>query len=310
MRRVGLAAPAHALSNQIKNLSIGGARQPSWPHGPRALRIVQRIPPTARGPTPSCWGLRTTAAHGAVRPRSPVRASRSTRRSPFAMSGVPRRRSPRRASGIDRVGDLVRAPRARLDAHRRDAAVTVERRRAQIVFGTITGGEQGVLCDFAACGFGGYGKSKACPGGIAVKSKASPSACAADPSWSKCTALPVHDYVACLKKVNADPCNILTTLTTDLACDSFKVCALDLPPTCTPSTLSSSGVGGTQTLSTLSAADQSTLCAWGQTAPGLHEGYLRPLGEPTEAPERTPARGPPYWRSRVLRRQAGVVDAA
>jgi hypothetical protein len=38
--------------------------------------------------------------------------------------------------------------------------------------------------------------------------------------------------------------------------------------------------------------------------------YLRALGEPTEVPARTPARGPPYWRSRVLRRQAGVDDAA
>ncbi len=38
--------------------------------------------------------------------------------------------------------------------------------------------------------------------------------------------------------------------------------------------------------------------------------YLRALGEPTEAPERRPARGPPYWSSRALRRRAGDVDAA
>ncbi len=38
--------------------------------------------------------------------------------------------------------------------------------------------------------------------------------------------------------------------------------------------------------------------------------YLRALGEPTCAPERAPPRGPPYWQSRVLRRQAGVDDAA
>ena len=38
--------------------------------------------------------------------------------------------------------------------------------------------------------------------------------------------------------------------------------------------------------------------------------YLRALGEPTEAPARTPARGPPFWKSRVLRRLAGEVDAA
>jgi hypothetical protein len=38
--------------------------------------------------------------------------------------------------------------------------------------------------------------------------------------------------------------------------------------------------------------------------------YLRALGEPTDAPQRAPARGPPYWASRVLRRRAGEVDAA
>jgi hypothetical protein len=38
--------------------------------------------------------------------------------------------------------------------------------------------------------------------------------------------------------------------------------------------------------------------------------YLGALVEPTEAPERRPARGPPYWGSRVLRRRAGDVDAA
>lgn len=31
---------------------------------------------------------------------------------------------------------------------------------------------------------------------------------------------------------------------------------------------------------------------------------LAALGEPTSVPERSPARGPPYWRSTVLRRKA------
>ena len=38
--------------------------------------------------------------------------------------------------------------------------------------------------------------------------------------------------------------------------------------------------------------------------------YLRGIGEPTDVPKRTPARGPPYWASRVLRRGAGSVEAA
>lgn len=33
--------------------------------------------------------------------------------------------------------------------------------------------------------------------------------------------------------------------------------------------------------------------------------YLRGIGEPTDIPRRAPARGPPYWKSTVLRRQAG-----
>jgi len=38
--------------------------------------------------------------------------------------------------------------------------------------------------------------------------------------------------------------------------------------------------------------------------------FLRGLGEATEAPARAPARGPPYWRSCVLRRAAGEVSVA
>ena len=38
--------------------------------------------------------------------------------------------------------------------------------------------------------------------------------------------------------------------------------------------------------------------------------YLRAIREPTDAPPRSPARGPPFWASRALRRRAGDVDAA
>jgi hypothetical protein len=34
--------------------------------------------------------------------------------------------------------------------------------------------------------------------------------------------------------------------------------------------------------------------------------YLAAEGEPTELPRRSPKRGPPYWKSRVLRRLAGA----
>jgi hypothetical protein len=39
--------------------------------------------------------------------------------------------------------------------------------------------------------------------------------------------------------------------------------------------------------------------------------FLAAMGEPTELPRRSPGCGPPYWKSRVLRRQAlGDVDDA
>jgi hypothetical protein len=37
--------------------------------------------------------------------------------------------------------------------------------------------------------------------------------------------------------------------------------------------------------------------------------YLAPLGELVEVPDRSPSRGPPYWKSTVLRRKA-LADAA
>ena len=37
--------------------------------------------------------------------------------------------------------------------------------------------------------------------------------------------------------------------------------------------------------------------------------FLRSRGERTDAPDRAPARGPPYWKSTVLRRMS-LDDAA
>jgi hypothetical protein len=40
------------------------------------------------------------------------------------------------------------------------------------------------------------------------------------------------------------------------------------------------------------------------TDPASIARYLAAIGEATEVPPRSPNRGPPYWKSRVLRRQA------
>jgi hypothetical protein len=36
--------------------------------------------------------------------------------------------------------------------------------------------------------------------------------------------------------------------------------------------------------------------------------YLASIGERAELPQRSPSRGPPYWKSRVLRRMATPHD--
>jgi hypothetical protein len=38
--------------------------------------------------------------------------------------------------------------------------------------------------------------------------------------------------------------------------------------------------------------------------------YLRGIGEPTELPTQAPARGPPFWKSRALRRRELGDEAA
>lgn len=67
--------------------------------------------------------------------------------------------------------------------------------------------------------------SKACGGGVTVKAKASVAACTGEPTWTKCAALPVADYLACQGKLNVDPCKALETLTQDADCATLKACA-------------------------------------------------------------------------------------
>ena len=91
--------------------------------------------------------------------------------------------------------------------------------------GNLTSTEKGKLCDYNACPFGGYGKSKTCSNGTTVKSKSSQSTCQSDATWSKCADLSVSDYFSCVDAVNADPCQSLTIITSDPACAAFKDCA-------------------------------------------------------------------------------------
>ena len=39
------------------------------------------------------------------------------------------------------------------------------------------------------------------------------------------------------------------------------------------------------------------------TQPASAARFLAAMGEATEVPRRSPSRGPPYWKSRILRRQ-------
>lgn len=89
----------------------------------------------------------------------------------------------------------------------------------------LSSAEKGQLCDYSACPFGGYGKSKTCSSGMTAKSKASQSACLGDATWTKCGSVKVSDYLACQAKVNEDPCAALQTMMGDAACAPIKACA-------------------------------------------------------------------------------------
>ena len=45
------------------------------------------------------------------------------------------------------------------------------------------------------------------------------------------------------------------------------------------------------------------------TLPASIQRFLRDAGEPTELPPLSPARDPPFFRSRALRRKLGELDA-
>ncbi len=45
------------------------------------------------------------------------------------------------------------------------------------------------------------------------------------------------------------------------------------------------------------------------TEPASVVRYLASIGEPSDVPARSPSRGPPYWKSTVLRRKALGADA-
>jgi hypothetical protein len=93
----------------------------------------------------------------------------------------------------------------------------------------LSSADQAKICDFAACGWGGYGKSKSCSDGTTVKGPKSAPDCqaqiAAYAPKPSCASVTVADYEACQKKINATPCDALKILLGDPACTSFSACA-------------------------------------------------------------------------------------
>jgi len=73
---------------------------------------------------------------------------------------------------------------------------------------------------------------------------------------------------------------------------------------------SSSERSGSTCCSVRGARDACACSRW--SPPKSITRYLCALGQPTDAPTRAPARGPPYWKSRVLRgaRRAASADEA
>jgi len=94
----------------------------------------------------------------------------------------------------------------------------------QKLLGELSAKDKGAICDYIACGFGGYGKSIACGGNISVQAKASQAACLSDTVFTSCANLASGAYLACQKQLAAKPCQSLSVLETDPACAGLKAC--------------------------------------------------------------------------------------
>jgi hypothetical protein len=93
--------------------------------------------------------------------------------------------------------------------------------------GALSAADKALVCDYSACPYGGYGKSKDCGNGVTVSFKSdSQQECLADPLiWTKCANLPLSDYTACMAKTGVDPCKGAAVLQSDPACAALLACA-------------------------------------------------------------------------------------
>jgi hypothetical protein len=94
----------------------------------------------------------------------------------------------------------------------------------QKLLGELSAKDKGAICDYVACGFGGYGKSIACGGNISVQAKASQAECLSDTVFATCANLASGAFLACQKQLAAKPCQSLSVLETDPACAGLKAC--------------------------------------------------------------------------------------
>jgi len=93
--------------------------------------------------------------------------------------------------------------------------------------GSLASGDKTKICDWEACTWGGYGKNKTCTGGP-VSNVAGPkdlASCLAEDVWTKCASLTVASLEGCQKKLDTNPCDALTLISTDPACVGVKACA-------------------------------------------------------------------------------------
>lgn len=78
------------------------------------------------------------------------------------------------------------------------------------------------VCDFVACGWGGYGKSFSCGDNLSVSSPDDLAACSE--KAKDCQNLLVSDYETCMRLAAAVPCNSLTVLFTAPECANVRAC--------------------------------------------------------------------------------------
>ncbi len=126
--------------------------------------------------------------------------------------------------------------------------------------------QQGMICDYATCGVGGYGDAPGCEGGAgAYPTK---TACLSDRFWERCGQLKVRNLLTCIEEAQSAPCGSAASVYGEsVACAQVLACAAGRwtnPKKCAMQP----PIAATKRLASLSRMERGLLCDYRTCAAG------------------------------------------